>query len=380
MRPTSFVCRSLPYAFVAVLACVAVPHAHAGTTAAVCAGDCNSDGTVSPVELLQGIGTIFDPTTLDACSAFQSQQGAIPGSADLLLAVRHAGEGCLPFVAPFGVYRTYPGFDVELPVPGVDPDRGPLVYSTPGLPDGALLDPNLGILSWTPSIDQLGPFYFPVDVARSGTPEVSTQGTVTFKILPPDTCVDPNCDPAAGCSPALLPLDQLCCGDFGGQDPELRVAEPLFTECPQGRVLFVGRNRNGTGFGRMRNCDRIQILGGGQTQKLIQFNIEARCMPILPMPLILTVKMTAQLTETSTLDFPTYSAYFSPQLCPRDDGTGFGYKKGLAYPLPGAVPELEGKEAELTVTLQDRTNLDVSVTRKLRVILTHQDIPSLPDL
>ncbi len=362
----------------AVFSLLIALRADAGTTPAACAGDCNGDSMVSQAELLQGIGTIFDPAGPDACSAFQARGGSVPGVAELLLAVRHAGEGCVPFIADNGVYRTYPGFDVELPVPGIDPDRGPLVYSSDGLPAGAQLDPQLGILSWTPGIDQLGPFYIPIGVARSGMPELSNQGVVIFKVMPPDTCVEPNCNPATGCSPTLRPLEQTCCSDFTGQDPNVRVAEPLVTSCPEGRVLFIGRNISISSFGRMRDCDRLQIVGSGQSGKQVQFNIEARCMPVL-MPLTLTVKMTARLTETSNLDFP--SRALSPiVLIPRSDGTGFSDKKRLAYPLPGAAPELEGMEAELTVTLADPNNPDASASRSLRVVLTHQDIPLLPDL
>ncbi|MCH2582434.1 MAG: hypothetical protein MK133_14700, partial [Planctomycetes bacterium] len=45
--------------------------------------------------------------------------------------------------------------------------------------------------------------------------------------------------------------------------------------CPEGRVLYLGRNLEG--FGRMSHCDLLPVELFGQGGATIRLNIEARC-------------------------------------------------------------------------------------------------------
>ena len=102
-------------------------------------------------------------------------------------------------VPTFGVYRTYAGYPIELPIDASDLVGDVLTYAADDLPDGAQLDPASGVFSWTPAADQLGPFYVPFTVSDAGTPPQSVPGQLVFAVAPPDPCTVVTCDPATGC-------------------------------------------------------------------------------------------------------------------------------------------------------------------------------------
>jgi hypothetical protein len=168
------------------------------------------------------------------------------------------------------IYRTFQGAEVRL-VLASDPEGGPLECSADALPAGASLQG--GELSWTPNGEQLGPHYLPFACADTGVPPESAAGELAFKVLPLDPCSRPTCTPATGCTVDLPAPDELCCTE--AEIP--RVAEPR-VDCPAGRVAFIGRNING--FGRLQNCDVMQVRVFAQSGAQFSFKAETRCLDI----------------------------------------------------------------------------------------------------
>jgi hypothetical protein len=264
----------------------------------------------------------------------------------------------------FGIYRTYPGYPIELPLAASDPDRSPLTFSASDLPSGASLESAEGVFRWQPAAQQLGPFYVPVTVNDDGAPPLAATGQLTFKVQPPDACVEAICDPGSGCQSTLLPVEQACCAATSAE----RVAEPA-AGCPQGRVLFVGRNLE-SGFGRMQNCDRFRVINFGQIGATVRFHVEARCLNTHGPVLLQSRLATAQRI--------LFEADQDVNLNERDDG--FAQRLGVAYPVlgPGPFFEFEGADANLAVTLTDVDGVVVST--QLRLVLTFSAIDDLPDL
>src|SRR5215468_5428416 len=177
-----------------------------------------------------------------------------------------------PVVIPgHPVYRTYPGFPIQLPINAMDSAGGPVHCVAPSVPPGAVFDEASATLSWTPGADQLGPFYVPYTCTRTGPPPNSVDAQLVIKVQPPDNCVQPMCDPATGCQSISLPIDTSCCT----APPTIRVAEPN-ASCPDGLVLFAGRNSD-VGFGILQDCDQVQLISAGQAGPGIRLNVETRC-------------------------------------------------------------------------------------------------------
>ena len=243
-----------------------------------------------------------------------------------------------------------------------------MTYAADTLPDGSQLDAATGLFSWTPSSDQLGPSYVPFTVSDADVPPQSVQGQLVFKVLPSDPCTVPTCDPAGGCQSALVPPTSSCCA--GVTLP--RVAEPV-SDCPGARVVFVGRNSSG--FGKLQNCDLVRIVNFGQSTAKLRLNVETRCMRSDDAPLTVRVRL-----ESSSPSRPVVTddtAFLNMQ--PGSDGYAQRLQLGAQYPVLGGGPffDLEGAEANLTVTVTDFDNL--SVTQSLRVVLTFLPVDDLPE-
>jgi hypothetical protein len=267
-----------------------------------------------------------------------------------------------PSLPARGVYRTFPSREIRIAIGASDPEGDALRYRAESLPAGAAFDAESGLFTWTPGEEQLGPFYVPFTVADDGVPPAAAEGILAFKVQAPDPCTVPVCDPATGCDVEGLPIEQDCCLEA----PGARVAEPI-AGCPEGRVLFLGRNRRG--FGRLQSCDRMPIVFFAQGGIMLRLNIEARCVNAAGL-----ASLAVELRTWKDVLIDTEEPLF---LTPRQDG--FAQSLSRFFQLDPFVlfGDIDNHEALLTVTLRDADGTVVATA--LRVILTFDDPPDLPE-
>jgi N-acetylneuraminic acid mutarotase len=115
-------------------------------------------------------------------------------------------------------------------IPATDPDSNQiLTYSASNLPSGATLDPNTGLLSWTPTIAEVGTHSaITFTVTDNGTPPLSSSATANFYVInsdiwtPTSSMTDGRIDPTA----TLLPNGKvLVAGGNSGSTDDLASAE-----------------------------------------------------------------------------------------------------------------------------------------------------------
>jgi len=334
---------------------------------AACVGDCNADGMVTVDELLQGVNIALGNAPATGCTAVDVNGDGEVTINELLAAVNAALNGCPPNHAPevpcFGIYQAYQGAAINLSLDAADMDGDKLHYTAANLPDGALLDAQTGVFGWTPTAQQVGTAYVPFTVTDDGTPALSTNGLLTFRVAPEDHCLEVTCAPASGCDSTPIALSQPCC-----IDPLPRVSEPV-ASCPDGRALFVGRNTT-AGIGRLQDCDRLQLVNSAQTSATVRLNVQTRCVNTSA-PATLHIRL-----ETQTrLVFDSAVPIF---LDPADNG--YVQRVGIPFQVqtPGPFFDLEGADANLTVTLTDVDG--VAITTQVRPTLTFNRLDDLTDL
>jgi len=258
--------------------------------------------------------------------------------------------------------RLYPGYAMALPIVANDPDDDTLTYSVTNAPEGCAIDPDTGLLEWTPDPDQLGPFYIQATVEDDGDPALSADVLIGIQVSVPDSCNQPTCDPATGCTAVLPDIATDCCG----AEPTERVGE-IIAGCPDGLITFAGRNT--ISFGRIQNCDRLRVVAFGQGGFNLSLNVEARCLNLdEPVDIRVRVENAQRLLVDRNI---------SIALQPRSDG--FAQRLSLFYGLPNStdVEDIEGVEADLLVTVTDADNVEIS--EHLRVVLTLDELDDLPN-
>lgn len=347
--------------------------------AVACVGDCDGNGAVTVDELVRGVNIALGNALLTDCQSLDNDHNNIVTVDELVLAVNAALNGCPtptptgtaastptatptnapPIISATDVYRTYPGFNIQLPLNARDPEGGPLQFMSTDLPTGAQLDSGTGVLTWTPTADQLAPFVVDYTATDSGTPPLRADGMQSFVISPLDPCTIPTCSPASGCDSQIVSLTTSCCADGPGQ----LVDEPPLS-CPGGRVVFSGRNID-SGFGRLVNCDQLRVASGSQGGGVLFLNIEARCLNTdggvrihvrLEAPALLVVDQDAQV------------------LTPLDPADGYS-RWQARFPVGSAPPP--NTESNLTVSITDSDGL--KLVQQLRVVSTPDTLPDLPD-
>lgn len=337
------------------------------TLCAACIGDCNADGMVTVDELLQGVNIALGNAPTTGCGALDTNNDGEVTINELLAAVNAALNGCpvnhAPDVPCFGIYQAYPDFAISLPIDAADTDGDGLRYTATSLPDGATLDEHTGIVSWTPTAQQFGTFYVVVTVTDNGGPPQSTDGLLTFKVSPQDSCRQIACNPATGCESTPIALSQPCCTDLPP-----RVAEPV-VPCPGGRALFVGRNTS-LGIGRLQDCDILPVINSAQSSAVVRLNIEARCVNAST-----PVTVHARMVTQSRLVFDSAVPVIL-------DPSADGYLQRIPLPFPvqtgGPFFDLDGADADLTVTMTDADG--VSIITHVRPTLTFIRQDDLTDL
>jgi hypothetical protein len=235
------------------------------------------------------------------------------------------------------------------------------------LPPGATFDDASAVLSWTPTEQQLGAFYVPYTCSDDATQSVA--GTLTFRVSARDSCAVPTCDPATGCATTLPPPSQSCCG----AGPAARVPEPV-AECPAGRVLYIGQNDDIDVFGRLQNCDVVQVTNFAQSGAEVAFDAETRCMNTLN-----RLRMRARMESSAANHKLMFDTESIPYLFAEQDD-GFARHRAYRFAVNGPGPffDVEGAEANLMLTLTDSDG--TSVTHQIRVRLTFTPKPDLPDV
>jgi len=356
-----------------------------------CGGDCGDDGAVTVDELLIMVNIALGSAPAVDCTAGDGDGDGHITIDDIVNAVANSLTRCpptptatatlpptdtptvtvtptpttnhAPIVPSLGIYRTYPGYSIQLPIGVTDPDGSVIQCTAENVPDGALLDEPSGLFRWTPRDDQLGPFSVPFTCTDDGLPPLSASGRLTLKVSPLDGCSVPACDQAAGCQTTLVDVTQNCCFEA----PSVRVAEPV-ADCPQGRVLFLGGN-TGEGFGRLQNCDRLQVRTFPNAA-VLRFHLEARCLNVNA-PVIVHARM-------ETADRLLFDRQSLVVLIPSQDG--YERRMNVVFPVNGPAPffDLEEAEANLTVTVTDFDG--VMVEEHLRLVLTFRPLPDLPDV
>ncbi len=362
-----------------------IPTAPSG---AQCVGDCDNSGTINVGELVTGVNIALDLRELADCPSYDNNGNGRVDINELLAAVRSALDGCPtpattptptatstatpsptlnapPVVDLLPIYRTFPDLDVRLPLPVTDPEGGELTCEMSNLPDGAMYDPQTMSMLWTPTDEQLGPFYSEFSCTDAATPPLSADGDLIFKVSPVDTCTVSTCAPATGCDTELLTTDANCCTG----EPDQRVAEPD-ADCPQGRALFIGRNER-DGFGRLHNCDLLRLSVLAQSGARLLFNVETRCLSTRA-PMSLAARLETK-SRGDVFNVTTAPIFF---FRPRSDG----YDERLGIQIPIDNPpyfDLEDAEANFHVTMTDADG--VSASHTVRVVLTSSDVPDLPE-
>jgi len=259
------------------------------------------------------------------------------------------------------VYRGYTTFPIRFSINAADPDGGPVHCSAADLPEGAQLD-EAGMFDWTPSQEQVGAFSIPVTVTDEEDPPRATTQILHFRVLPTDSCATPACNPATGCTATFLPVESSCCS----AGPVAPAPEPP-ADCDGGRVLHLGRNI--VGFGRLQNCEEMQVLHSGQVGGTVRFNIEVRCLDV-SYPLQVISRMT---TPSRSVFHATQYVNFFPR------GDGYAERHLLTLRVGGPTPyfDLGGAEADFEVTAIDVAGNVVS--EHLRVRLGFDNLPDLPE-
>ncbi|MBI3783083.1 MAG: hypothetical protein HY270_06760 [Deltaproteobacteria bacterium] len=363
----------------------------ATTATAACTGDCNGDAEVTIDEVIRGVNLALEVLPISACPSFDANGDAAVTIDELVAAVNAALFGCPPastatptlplqtptatatpsatnappVLTPLPIYRTFPGYPIALPLPVVDPEGQPLQCSAGALPMGAHFDDQSQTFEWTPSNDQLGPFYVPFSCTDPASNSVA--GSLVFKVQALDRCGTPVCDPASGCTQPLPALDTTCCAD----GPLARVAEPS-ADCPEALVVFVGDNQD-AGFGRLQNCDRKRVLNMAQSAAQVRFHVQARCISHDD-----RARFRARLETAKRVLFDQeYRISPTPAADGFDERLGIPFSVDRLTTLPDFT-DIEGAEANLTVTLRDARN--VTVTETLRLLLTFTPVADLPDV
>ncbi len=286
-----------------------------------------------------------------------------------------------PDVASFGIYRGYPGEPVDFAIAASDPDGTAVEFFASSLPPGASLGASSGVFSWLPGGADVGDFAIDVVVRDEDFEETSR--VLLFQIAPQDSCNVPVCDPALGCSPTLPPVpgpgepDTACCV----AEPSERVAEPSHPTlaCPEAEVLYVGRNQ--VGFGRVQNCDKLQLIPFAQGGANLIFHVEARCVTE-QVGIDVEVHLVDGSDESLIASYTPHCTQPSDPECvtltPQPDG--FQRFLGLSYFVFSDefdAFQLEGREVDLRVRLTDLNG--VVLERQHRLTLTVQELADLPN-
>jgi hypothetical protein len=347
-------------------------------SATTCPGDCDGSREVTIDEILLGVNIAIGTRMIEDCRVFDGNGDGEVTVDEIIAAVSSALLGCpepsspsptptatppsnqVPVITPVAVYRAYPGFAIALPVHVVDPEDDDVHCLPDSLPPDATWTGTPGQLEWTPNEDHIGPAYVPFTCTDDGDPPAAASGVLTLVVQPLDSCTEPICDPAAGCSSPLPAIETPCCGE-----PPPAIIEPD-ADCPEGLVLLISEIIEGGGFRPLRNCDWKWVINQAQQDAQMRLRLRTRCISLDDRA---RVRARLETAERQPVFDREYLVPFNP--------SADGYVDSPVIPLPVNTPrpffDIEGSEGNLTVTLRDALNQQVS--RSLRLRLTFTPVP-----
>lgn len=353
-----------------------------------CVGDCDASTDVTVDELLTGIAIALGARPAGDCPPFDEDGDGQVIVTEIVTAVNASLMGCpappatatpsatptatasstpipneAPQVLPANVYIGSPGAEIRYPIKATDPDGDALQFLADSLPEGASLDLATGIFSWIPTADQVGPFYVPFRVVDDAAAPASAEGMLRLQIEPLSPCTDVSCNSATGCTFTLKSLSENCCG--GEEPPRIPYVD---AGCPEGPVLFAGRNTSG-GIGRVAQCSWLRVLNFAQAGAAVRLNFEARCLS--PFTGI-RVRMRMQTKDRLMIDDDIGLTFF-------EGDNGYIERVTVPFDVRGGGPffDLDFAEANMTVIATDGTGATVRTDRRVR--LTFEPVPDLVD-
>lgn len=385
----------------------------ASAPALACVGDCNRDVSVTVDEVVFGVNIALGSAQLDACPAFDADGNDAVTVDELITAIGFALTGCpaasptstsspLPTrtltetpgpsvtatptleptatptptstinLAPFApspfVYRGSTGELISLPVGGTDPEGAPLTYEARDLPAGAVLEPDSGVLTWTPEPGQYGAFYVPYVVRDPAG--AAGEGRLVFDIEPYNQCAQPMCAEATGCTFETTSVSARCC-----TEEETPRVWPPEAGCPEGRTMLIGRN-SATGFGLLQDCDQLRVFNMAQTGAKISLNVAARCINTANQ-----VKLRVRLEMDRPVGGPTVLIDNEARFPMTVEPDGYAMRRSVQYAVGDGVtpPFYDFEDAEANFYFELRDAEAHLLTQSVRVRLTFTPIPDLVD-
>jgi len=101
----------------------------------------------------------------------------------VLLAVAAAAQNHPPVLSSIGSKEVVFGSTLSFSLSASDPDNNKITFSGANLPSNSTLDPDTGLFSWTPAVNQLGEYPFAFTATDNGKPSLSDSQTVNCTVV-----------------------------------------------------------------------------------------------------------------------------------------------------------------------------------------------------
>lgn len=88
-----------------------------------------------------------------------------------------------PALSPIGTKEVVYGNTLSFALSATDPDNNKIYFSGADLPVNSTLDPNTGLFSWTPTVNQIGNYSFTFTATDDGRPVLSSSETIACAVI-----------------------------------------------------------------------------------------------------------------------------------------------------------------------------------------------------
>lgn len=249
-----------------------------------------------------------------------------------------------------------------------DPEGDPVLCSVVGLPPSATWLATERRVVWTPVEEDLGTHLVQVRCHDARHAAAPAEGSVVFTVSGPNACVEPQCNPASGCSRLLASLDAPCCD---GPPPLARLGPPPELPSPAARALWVSEDVDG-GFHLLRDCDWKFLRNQAQQSGQVRLKLRARCLSLDDRIRVRLRMETPSRGKDGTQ--PAVDAEFLVRFF--DAGNDEVYSGVIPFDILGPRPYFDLQDAEANVTVQVRDALNNTANESLRLRLTFTPIPT----